>query len=87
MDEKVQITKCDSCGSPLVQTRKFIAGGKYPNWFKPWEGALQMGVPVVPYACMKCGRVYLYLSDRSKVIREFGALSDEDKKKYNGNLI
>ena len=39
-----------------------------------------MSVPVIPHACMKCGRVYLYLSDKNKVIRDFNELSDEKKK-------
>jgi hypothetical protein len=71
--------KCESCNSSLVSSRKFIAS-TYMYWNKPWGGSLKMSVPVIPYACVNCGRVYLYLSDKNKIIREFGELPDEMKK-------
>ena len=40
-----------------------------------------MSDPVIPYACMSCGRVYLYLSDKNRIIREFCDLPEAEKKK------
>lgn len=73
--------KCDTCGNTLVQARRFIASTNV-YWNKPWGSALKMSAPVIPYACMKCGRVYLYLSDRKKIIREFNDLSESDQKTF-----
>jgi hypothetical protein len=71
---------CDSCGSPLVQSKKFIAS-TYMYWNRPWGGTLKMSVPVIPFACMKCGRVYLFMGDKNKIIREFNELPENEKKK------
>lgn len=70
--------KCESCGELLVQSRKFIAS-THMYWNRPWGGTLKMSVAVIPYACMVCGRVYLYLGDRNKILREFKDLPDEQK--------
>jgi hypothetical protein len=75
--------KCESCGDVLVQSRKFMAS-TYMYWNRPWGGTLRMSVAVIPYACMSCGRVYLYLGDRKRVIREFKDLPDEEKRKHKG---
>jgi hypothetical protein len=50
-------------------------------WNKPWGSALKMSAHVIPFACMSCGRVYLYLGDRNKVLREYTELPEDDKKK------
>jgi hypothetical protein len=56
----------------------------YMYWNRPWGGTLRMSVAVIPHACMSCGRVFLFLGDRKRVIREFKDLPDEDKRKYKG---
>jgi hypothetical protein len=73
--------KCDTCGRALVHSRKFIASTNV-YWNKPWGSALKMSVPVIPHACMKCGRVYFYLGDRKKIIREFNDQPEADRKRY-----
>ncbi|UCE73933.1 MAG: hypothetical protein JSV56_13080 [Methanomassiliicoccales archaeon] len=73
--------KCDSCGDSLVRSRKFMAS-TYMYWNRPWGSALKMSAPVIPYACMSCGRVYLYIGDRKKILREFNDQPEADRKKY-----
>jgi DNA-directed RNA polymerase subunit RPC12/RpoP len=79
MDIKNDQLKCESCGSPLVRSRKFIASTNM-YWNRPWGSALKMSAPVIPYACMNCGRIYLYLGDKKKIIREFNELPENEKK-------
>lgn len=74
--------KCDSCDNPLVRSRKFLASTNM-YWNRPWGSALKMSGPVIPYACLKCGRVYLFLGDKNKIIREFNGLPEDEKKKTN----
>lgn len=78
MDLKEDHPKCDSCGGLLVRSRKFIASTNM-YWNRPWGSALKMSAPVIPFACMNCGRIYLYLGDKKKIIREFNELSDDTK--------
>jgi hypothetical protein len=61
-----------------VESRKFL-GSNQVYWNRPWGSTLKMSVPVIPYVCMHCGRVYLYLGDRNKVIREFTNLSEKER--------
>jgi DNA-directed RNA polymerase subunit RPC12/RpoP len=75
------IHKCDACGHSLVQSRKFIASTNV-YWNKPWGGALKMSVPVIPYACMECGRVFLFLGDHKRILREFKDFPEEEQRKY-----
>ncbi len=72
---------CVLCGEALVRSRKFIASTNM-YWNRPWSSALKMSAPVIPFACMNCGRVYLFLSDKNKIIREYNELSDEAKKSF-----
>jgi hypothetical protein len=69
---------CESCGEPLVESRKFFGSNKV-YWNRPWGSTLKMSVPIIPHVCMHCGRVYLFLGDRNKIIREFTSLPDKDK--------
>ncbi len=78
MDVKDGQPKCDSCDGVLVRSRKFIASTNM-YWNRPWGSALKMSSPVIPYACMNCGRVYLFLGDKKKIIREFNGLPDDTK--------
>lgn len=78
MGENDNIPKCDSCDEPLVRSRKFMASTNM-YWNRPWGSALKMSAPVIPYACMKCGKVYLYIRDRNKIIREYNELSEAEK--------
>lgn len=71
--------KCESCGAQLVRSRKFIASTNM-YWNRPWGSALKMSAPVIPYACMNCGRIYLYLGDKKKIIREYNELPENEKK-------
>jgi len=80
MEKKGNQTHCVTCGDALVPPRKFIAS-TYMYWNRPWGSILKMSAPVIPYACMKCGRVYLYLSDKNKIIREFSKLPEDEKNK------
>ena len=73
--------KCGACGHSLIQSRKFLASTNM-YWNRPWSNALKMSVPVIPYACMHCGRVFLYLGDKNKILREFKDLPEADQKKY-----
>ena len=72
---------CVLCGEALVRSRKFLASTNM-YWNRPWASALKMSAPVIPFACMNCGRVYLFLSDKNKIIREYNELSDEAKKSF-----
>jgi hypothetical protein len=74
-------TKCQSCGGILVRSRKFIASTNM-YWNKPWGSALKMSAPVIPYACMNCGRVYLFLGDKKKIIREYNDQPEAERQKY-----
>lgn len=78
MDLKEDHPKCDSCDGVLVRSRKFIASTNV-YWNRPWGSALKMSAPVIPFACMNCGRVYLYLGDKKKIIREFNGLPEDMK--------
>lgn len=80
MDINENTPKCDSCNVALMRSRKFIASTNM-YWNRPWGSVLKMSAPVIPYACMNCGRVYLYLSDKKKIVREFNELSDDAKNK------
>lgn len=80
MDIKEDKPKCVSCGATLLRSRKFIAS-KHMYWNRPWGGTLKMSDPVIPYACMGCGRVYLYLRDKNRIIREFCDLPEAEKTK------
>ncbi|MEE9150865.1 MAG: hypothetical protein V3U20_03425 [Thermoplasmata archaeon] len=80
MDIKGSKPKCDSCDGVLVRSRKFIVSTNM-YWNRPWGSALKMSAPVIPYACTSCGRVYLFLGDKNKIIREFSGLSEDEKKK------
>jgi hypothetical protein len=71
--------KCESCNSDLVESRKFIAS-TYVYWHKPWGSSLKMSVPVIPYACMNCGRVFLFLGDKNKIVREYHEISQNGEK-------
>jgi predicted RNA-binding Zn-ribbon protein involved in translation (DUF1610 family) len=73
--------KCDTCGAELVQSRKFMAS-TYMYWHRPWGSSLKMSSAVIPFACMSCGRVFLYLGDKNKILREFKDLPVEDRKKF-----
>jgi hypothetical protein len=42
-----------------------------------------MSAPVIPFACLSCGRVFLFLGDKNKIIREFNGLPEDEKKKTN----
>lgn len=81
MEKKGNQTRCVTCGDTLVPSRKFIAS-TYMYWNRPWGSMLKMSVPVTPYACMTCGRVYLYLSDKNKIIREFNELPEEERENH-----
>ncbi len=81
MGNKESKSTCDSCDTPLVQSKKFIASTNM-YWNRPWGGTLKMSVPVIPFACIKCGRVYLFLGDKNKIIREFNVLPENEKKQY-----
>ncbi len=78
MDNNGNKPKCESCGVLLVESRKFIASTNM-YWNRPWGNALKMSSPVIPHACPMCGRVFLYLGDRNRILREFNGLP-EDKK-------
>jgi hypothetical protein len=73
--------RCDSCGGSLIRSRKFLASTNM-YWNRPWSSALKMSASVIPFACMSCGRVYLYLGDKKRIIREFKDLPEGDRKKY-----
>jgi hypothetical protein len=73
--------RCDSCGGALIRSRKFLASTNM-YWNRPWGGALKMSASVIPFACMSCGRVYLFLGDKNKILREFKDLPEGEKKKY-----
>ncbi|UCG68966.1 MAG: hypothetical protein JSV09_14445 [Thermoplasmata archaeon] len=81
MEMEEDNTKCHSCGGILIRARKFIASTNM-YWNKPWGSALKMSAPVIPFACMNCGRVYLFLSDRKKIIREFNDLPESEQENY-----
>jgi hypothetical protein len=72
--------RCDSCEGVLVRSRKFLASTNM-YWNRPWGGALKMSASVIPFACMSCGRIYLYLGDKNKILREFKDLPESDKRK------
>jgi hypothetical protein len=74
-------SNCDSCGGSLIRSRKFLASTNM-YWNRPWGSALKMSASVIPFACMSCGRVYLYLGDKNKILREFKDLHEGEKKKY-----
>jgi len=86
MDIKENKPKCDSCGGLLVRSRKFIASTNM-YWNRPWGSALKMSGPVIPYACLNCGRVYLFLGDKNKIIREFEGLPEDEKEKIKEGKI
>ncbi len=79
MDDKGDKPRCESCDAMLLRSRKFIAS-KHMYWNRPWGGALKMSAPVIPYACISCGRVHLYLSDKNRIIREYNELPENEKK-------
>ena len=79
MNVKGDELRCDSCNGVLVRPRKFIAS-THMYWNRPWGSTLKMSAPVIPYACVNCGRVFLFLGDRKKIIREFKGLP-EDKQR------
>jgi DNA-directed RNA polymerase subunit RPC12/RpoP len=75
--------KCTHCGGKLVISRRTLIQSRSLWWQKPWGSTLTMDEPVVPYACMKCGGVFLFLRNGPKVTREYNQQSDEIKKRMD----
>lgn len=80
MDDNENKPKCRSCNTTLVLSRKHMASTTM-YWNRPWGSTFKMSVPLISYACMECGRIYLYFRDINKNIREFNKLPKDLKQK------
>jgi hypothetical protein len=86
MNEEVSLKEqtCDHCGGRLMRSRDWIITG-YPYWLRPWGGSLKMSAPIVPFACLDCGRVVYILRDIHMIKRDFSGLTVEEKKEAYSN--
>ncbi|MDG6220647.1 MAG: hypothetical protein QCI38_04275 [Candidatus Thermoplasmatota archaeon] len=66
-----------------MKSRDWIVTG-YPYWLRPWGSTLRMSEVVIPYACMKCGRVEYILRDIHKIRRDFQKLGQSEKEEAYG---
>ena len=80
-DPSVEGIVCPLCGDKMLSSRKTLLQSIHLYWQKPWGPALKMDEPVVPYACMKCGHVMMFLRDSNKVRREYERLPQEETEK------
>jgi DNA-directed RNA polymerase subunit RPC12/RpoP len=72
--------KCPHCGGDLIKSRSHHVGYTSYFWQKPWGKGLldklsssMKTSKVFPWACMECGRVFLYMDegDHENVKKEY----------------
>lgn len=72
---KIITKKCPDCGGELVKSKRHDMGEAKYFWAKPWSTKLMeiTNLRVFPWACMNCGRVFLYLDEKEyeKVKQEY----------------
>lgn len=73
--------ECPYCGGKMLRSRKSVLQGIHIYWQKPWGPVLKMDEPVVPLACVHCGGVILALRDATRVVREWDALPEDERRR------